>query len=385
MPAQDPPTPPEGSEGAPGEPPADAPPILTRCRVDEAIERRQVNGFLFPLGVYPVEDLEPKAGYTLDFESADGGDESGEWEEWPDRYVFDAVLSAERAPNLVRCLIALMPTKVFPILDVLGHDAFREIDPFVAYDEVGLDRVVEAVKQVPAFFFEDGLCGFGAMSEDPFFYFFVDEHKIVTVRVEAELKETIERLLAAFGLEQTESAAGVDAAAHEHRSVLAAPDDEPRMLNFDEIVEQLRDDWRLALNVDPEVNEDDEGKDLGETGWWCRVRVAVVKEGADPNTTPPEGEGEEFESRYIEVVLRASCLREAEDLAILAAERHAGLPPSDDPDDPPSAEPEGEGTPPPPFVVFADRMTEEQFEEHRQAKRKGTGKQAQVWSVRWAD
>lgn len=384
MPDHDTPTPPQGPKGDAGETPADPPPVLTRCRVDETIERRQVDGFLFPLGVYPVEDLEPKPGYTLDFESADGGDDSGEWEEWPDRYVFDAVLSAERVPNLVRCLIAIMPTKVFPILDVLGHDAFREIDPFVAYDQVGLDRLIEAIKQVPAFFFEDGLCGFGAMSEDPFFYFFVDEHKIVTVRVEAELKETVERLLAAFGLEQSESAAGVDAAAHEHRSVLIAPDHEPRMLNFDEIVEQLRDDWRLVLNIDSEENVDDEGKELGETGWWCRVRVAVLKDPADPNIPPPSDPSEDYESRYVEVVLRAGCLREAEDLATLAAERHAGLPPSDDPDDPPGAD--AEGGPPPPFVVFADRMTEEQFDEHRQgAKRKPGAKQPQVWSVRWAD
>lgn len=56
-------------------------PILTRCRVDEAIERHQISEFQFPLGVYPVEELEPKPGYTLDFESADGGEDAGEWEE----------------------------------------------------------------------------------------------------------------------------------------------------------------------------------------------------------------------------------------------------------------------------------------------------------------
>lgn len=362
--------------------------MFARCKVDPAIERHKIGDFRFPLGVYPVEELKPNPGYTLDFESADGGDEeAGEWEEWPDRYVFDAVLTVERVPNLVRCLISMMPPKVFPILDVLGHDAYREIDPYVAYETVGLDRVIEALKQVPAFFYEDGLCGFGAMSEEPFFYFFVDEHKIVTIRVEAGLKEQVERLMAAFDLSQND-AAGVDAAAHEHRSVLVAPEDEPRMLGFDEVVERLRDDWRLVLNIDAETNVDDEGRDLGRTAWWCRVRVetpVVPGEGDPADAVPAEGEVL-AETRYIEVVLEADCLREAEEEAILAAESHAGLPSSalkvdsldDDEDDAVS----------PPFVVFADRMSEDQVEAQRKSapKRKGAaGGAGSIISVKWAD
>lgn len=401
---------PEPTPSSSSSSPTPSPVDLTRSAVDPAIERKQVGEFLFPLGVYPVEDLEPKPGYTLDFESADGGGEGGDLDEWPDRYVFDAVLSAERVPNLVRCLLCMMPRKVFPILDILGHDAFREIDPFVAYDPVGLDRVQEALKQVPAFFYEDGLCGFGAMSEEPFFYFFVDEHKIVTVRVEAELKEQVERLLAAFDLEVKEDAAGVDAAAHEHRSVLWAPEKELRLLNFDEIVEQLRDDWRLVLNIDAETNIDDDEKDLGETGWWCRVRVAVPKvlPGSDEKSEPEdkleeadgaaaaesdeavasaEGEAAEQETRYVEVVLTASCLREAEELASEAAELHAGIATDDEETQPVGVDEEEEEPPPPPFVVFADRMTEEQLEEQKQKnpRRRGSGLPPKVWSVRWAD
>ena len=73
---------------------------------------------------------------------------------------------------------------MFPILDVLGHDAFREIDPYVAYELVALDSFMDSVRRYEDFLYEDGLCGFGAMSEEPFFYVFVDEHKIVTVRAE---------------------------------------------------------------------------------------------------------------------------------------------------------------------------------------------------------
>lgn len=114
-----------------------------------------------------------------------------------DRYVFDAVLSAERVPNLVRCLMALMPSRVFPILDVLGHDAFREIDPFVAYDQVGLDRVIEAVKQVPAFFFEDGLWALGRCRRSLFLFLSTSTRSSRSGWNGAQGDD--ERLLAAFG------------------------------------------------------------------------------------------------------------------------------------------------------------------------------------------
>jgi len=84
----------------------------------------------------------------------------------------------------------------------------------------------------------------------------------------------------------------------------------------------------------------------------------------------------------------ADCLREAEEEAILAAERHAGLPPSTEQiaslmDD----EDEDEGTPPP-FVVFADRMTEEQLKAHKKTapKRRGSeGSSVEIFSLKWAD
>lgn len=84
----------------------------------------------------------------------------------------------------------------------------------------------------------------------------------------------------------------------------------------------------------------------------------------------------EFETRYAQVVLRAECLREAEELAVLAAQRHAGLPESDErPGTRTSTR--RRGPPPPPFVVFADRMTEEQFEEH--GRRRGGGRRRGSW------
>ncbi|MCC6660397.1 MAG: hypothetical protein IT437_05880 [Phycisphaerales bacterium] len=301
---------------------------MARCRVDETIERQAAGGFQFPLGVYPVEPMTPKPGYCVDFEPADGGDaESGEFqeegpaanlEEWPDRYVFDVVISAEKLEPLCRSLLALLPGRVYPIFDYLGQDAYREVDPYISYDLLGMDRMLDCLRRFRGFFFEDGLCGFGAMIDEPFFYVFVDEHKIVTIRAETAYRERIERLLAAHDLaaidtgaegEGGEGPAGADSAAHEHRGVLVAPDDRPDLLTQDEIVEYLRDDWRLVLNIDPDANVDEEDRPLGVTPWRCLVRCL------------PGPDGKPEDPRYLDVLLSAPSLRRAEELAMEAADQ----------------------------------------------------------------
>src|SRR4051812_21172819 len=81
-------------------------PPVPRCRADNSIQRIVKDGFAFPLGVYPVEELTPRPGYSVDFEPADGDDNDGQWEAWPDRYVFEIVISAERLEPLCRSLLA---------------------------------------------------------------------------------------------------------------------------------------------------------------------------------------------------------------------------------------------------------------------------------------
>jgi hypothetical protein len=293
-----------------------SPEVFRKCATDGSIERVIVDGFAFPLGAYPVEPMHPKAGYTVQFEPADGDDDEGEWEEWPDRYVFDIVITHDRVEALVWSLLAMMPGRIYPILDVLGHDAYREIDPYISYDLLPLDRFYDALRQFRDFFYEDGMVGFGAMSEEPFFYIFVDEHKIVTVRAATAFKEKIERLLSAYDLEAMPDPAGADSAAHEHRGVLHAPDERPELMTAEEIVEHLREQWNLSLNVDPDRNVDDEGNDLGITPWRCLVRCEKG-EPADPQSGV----------RYAEAILTAGSLREAEDLVFEALEQL--IPPED--------------------------------------------------------
>lgn len=318
---------------------------MHRCLLNPALERVRVNGFAFPLGVYPVEPVAPKSGYTVDFEPADGDEE---WEEWPDRYVYEVLVSSERLRPLCSAILSLLPGRVYPILDVLGNDAFREIDPYIAYELVGVESLYDGLRWYEPFLFEDGLCGFGAMSEEPFMYFFLDEHKVLTVRVEADQKERVDRLLGAFELSNLAGSNGqaprarradgqplievmaADAVSHEHRSVLLTPDDRPELPGPEEVTESLVDLWGMTLNIDVERNLDDDGRDLGVTGWRCLVRVEWPSPKADetdsaPNADEPPARAP-IRTKYAEALVAAGCWREAEDLALQAASRLPGAP-----------------------------------------------------------
>lgn len=296
---------------------------------DSSTDRVVMDGFPFPLGVYPVERAHPRAGYTVDFEPADGGDAESDLEEWPDRYMFDIVAPADRLRPLVRSLLALLPPRVYPILDVLGEDAYREVDPYIAYDPVPLDRFLDATHRHKVWLFEDGLVGFGAMSEDPFLYVYVDEHKIVTVRASGAARERVERVLEAFDIPPVAELAGVDATAHEHRSVLGSERAGP---SEEEILEELLVAWRLQINIDREANVDESGADLGVTGWRCLVRLDAA----------------DGPAHYGDVWLRAGCYDDAEQTAIEAAAEAVGF----------DFDTDGAAA----LLIIADRMTPDEFE-----------------------
>lgn len=273
--------------------------------LDDKLSRVEMRGFAFPLGVYPIEPADPRAGYVLEFEPADGAtsfpDATGtpgaeeEWEEWPDRFMFDVLVPAGRLRSLCLMLFSLLPRRVYPILDVLGRDAYREIDPYIAYDQVGIDRLFEGLGMFGQWLLEDGMVGFGAMSLEPFLYIFIDEHKIVTVRAELSMKERVERVLGAFDLGEVPALSGADSVEHEHRTVLADPSRHSEAVRAEEIIDYLRESWRLQLNIDPTSNVDDEGKPLGLTWWDCLARCMT-----------------DGEPRHAEVLLAASNLEEAE-------------------------------------------------------------------------
>ena len=178
-------------------------------------------------------------------------------------------------------------------------------------------------------------------------------------------------------LEPIEELLSADSATHEHRSVMETADDRPDLLTADEIVEVLRDEWRLVLNIDPETNVDEEGHDLGVTGWRCillcdpPVPQATAGEGedaggeAEDEPTPRSSKRRVVEpiaptkdpteeapaARYAEVFLTADSYHAATDLALTALEalfEKSGM----------EIDPE---TTPEPVMVIADRWNADDF------------------------
>lgn len=323
--------------------------------MDKKIEPVVIEGFSFPLGVYPTEPMEPVAGFTEQFEAADSENDANhtedDWEVWPDRFVYDVVISSDRLRALCRGLFAILPGRVYPILDVLGSDAFREIDPYLAYDLVGIEKLLDGLQEVGDWLYEDGMVGFGAMSLDPFIYIFIDEHKITTIRVEGSQKDRVEKLLRAFDLRHVDEIHGADSAEHEHRTVLAAKP-AATALTSDEIIERLRDQWSMQLNIDASTNLDADDNDLGVTGWQCVARTAMSSD--ETNS-------------YAEVLLTADSLDTAEQLAIESVQQQA---PSDGSWD------EIE-------IIRADRVTPEQFTGWLEGKSNVEQGACAVEDVRW--
>jgi hypothetical protein len=194
------------------------------------------------------------------------------------------------------------------------------------------------------------------MCYDPFVYVYLDEHKILTVRVETALREKVERILEAFDLSAGVEGGGVDAVAHEHRSVLLCPPERPDLMTGEELIEEFCDLWRLRLNVDRDRNIDDAGRELGMTAWRCIIR-RQMSEGAQID--------------YAEVLAAAASLDEAETLSLdasLGSGPEAGDEQADE--DWPRAQ-----------LVQADRITPEQLE--TLLSRRADLTASRVLGVRW--
>ena len=313
---------------------------MPQSAIDNSLQRVAVADFAFPLGVIPAESVKPTQGYIVEFEAADGG-ESGDWEEWPDRYVYDVAVTATRLASLCRALFTLLPGRIYPILDILGNDAYREVDPYIAYDFVGVDHFLDGVRRHSGWLLEDGLVGFGAMCDDPFIYLSVDEHNLLTIRVETGQQEAVEKALAAFDLHALpDGPITIDTVSHEHRTTLSCPPERPDLMTSEEIIEELIDRWRLRLNIDRERNIDDDGRSLGLTAWRCLVRRFGEMD------AHPE---------YAEALVVAHNYDEAELIALEAALDEN--PPADDDEAWPRDQ-----------VVIADRLRPEQLAQLMQAE-----------------
>lgn len=245
-----------------------------RLRAD--LERAELAGFVLPLGLEPGRLSPPQQGYTLAYNP--GQDDE------PDSYSFHVVISHERLRGLLARAFDLLPGQVTGIAEVESTDAYRAVDVYLGTELISKEEFLESWTWFESFLTEDCYIGAGANSEEPFVEIFLDQWKRVSIHVPLPMRDEVEAFLAEFDLEETielwpatESDEAFNTAMF--RPVLELEDEYSP--DLDEVVHDLRHVWQLELNIDPDRNRDEGGRELGKTLWHS---VAIVHhEDGDPN------------------------------------------------------------------------------------------------------
>lgn len=235
------------------------------------LKRAVIDGFALPLGLVPGDIRAPEQGYTVDYTA-------GEDDE-PDTYLFHVVVSHERLVPLIDRAFTLLPEQVYGIVEIGSRDAYRTADVYMAQEPITLAQFRDGWKRYEAFLLEDGSIAAGANSEEPFLEAFLDQWKGLSLHVPLSMRGKVEDVLAGFGLKEVPATwAAMDDEASEKalrlRPVLSLEDEYSP--DVDELLLQLRHVWKLELNVDPDTNVNEAGRELGRTLWHALVIIEAV-------------------------------------------------------------------------------------------------------------
>jgi hypothetical protein len=241
-------------------------------RLQTDLKRAVIDGFALPLGITPGPIKVPTPGYTV-------GYSSGENDE-PDTYSFYVAVSHEHVSPIARRAMELLPDTVYGIVEISSRDAYRPIDVYLGQEEVPLRRFLTTWRQYEPILLEDASIAAGANSESPFVELFLDQWKGLSIIVPLSMRDDVESILDSFALEEVAQTwpVGADNPELEHsqiRPVLAGS--EGGAPDIDDVLMVLRRDWQLELNVDPDTNVDEGGRELGMTLWHAVVAVGGVE------------------------------------------------------------------------------------------------------------
>ena len=236
------------------------------------LERARVGDHWLPLGLEPVDLPAPSRGYAV--REAEGPEDA------PPALRYYAVTSIERVEALLDDLFELLPTDVFTLLEVTSRDAIRTVDVFAADEPIPFDEFRGVLRDYRDVVIEDGSISVGAESEEPAMEVVLDSWKGIDVTVPASMRDDVERVMAAHGLEEVPETWPSDLDERPEppfkpREILQLDDRE--CPDLDEIVFQLREAWGLELDEDTEDNLDERGRHVGRTLW----DVVAIVEGAD--------------------------------------------------------------------------------------------------------
>lgn len=260
--------------------------------IDPTLKRLVIDGFAFPLGWKPSDGQRPFEGYTISRLDFDG--------QLPDTHQFQIAVSHERLRPLLNRLFALLPEDVYPIVEIISTDAYRPVDTLMSPEPTSRADFLSTWAEVEPLLLDDCALAAGAMSEEPYLEVFVEANKFVIVNIAREQSSVLEAELESAGLHEVPSHWINDGdCTDEFTSVLLEKDG---LMTLDDVIVYLQRLWRLELNVDPEGNPDEAGRDLGVTLW--RIVVLAVRRDQQPPA----------DRARIEVWLSAGSLGQVEEL-----------------------------------------------------------------------
>jgi hypothetical protein len=283
------------------------------------LQRVVIAGFALPLGIAPAPGRmkAPIQGYTVSYVPGE--------EDEPDTYSFHVVVSHEKLAPVLHRAFDLLPDEVSAIVEIGSRDAYRSTDTFIGEHPIPIEEFREVWDRYEPFLLEDGSIAAGANSEDPFIEVFVDQWKGLSIHVPLAMREDVAAMLQEFGLDEVQQTwpageeepnatdADDDENASQVRPVLDLSDEFSP--DIDELLLNLRHEWRLSLIVDPDSNIDEGGRNLGSTLW----HAVVIVERIDGETDRPAHQSQQ--GAYASIWANASSLTEMERLIETALER----------------------------------------------------------------
>ncbi len=250
---------------------------MIACSLRPDIERAVINGFALPLGIWPGDITPPTVGYTIAYST-------GEDDE-PDTYSFYIAVSHERVASIVDRVFSLLPAEVCAIVEISSRDAYRQTDIFLSREPISRDDFLTTWRQWQPVLHEDGSIAAGANSEDPFVEVFIDQWKGVSIIVPLDMHDDVEGLLTSLGLEEVPETWAVGDENSELKNVRIRPvlaSLNGAAADIDDVLIEIRRDWQLELNIDPDTNVDAVGRHLGMTLWHAMIGV---HHDAEPSVT----------------------------------------------------------------------------------------------------
>lgn len=287
---------------------------MQKIRLRTDLQRVVIRGFALPLGVAPdpATFQPPVQGYTLSFVPGE--------EDEPDTYSFHVVVSHELVKPVLNRAFRLLPEEVYGIIEIGSRDAYRSTDTYISQEPISRDVFLKSWNDYEPFLLEDSSVGAGGNSEEPFVEVFLDQWKGIAIHVPPTLRDDVESMLRELSLEEVaqtwpEEQSGelgdMEVESSRVRQVLDLRESAP---DLDELLLMLRHAWNLELNIDPESNVDEGGRDLGSTLWHAVVIV-------DNQHNRPTGNGH-GQSAYASIWATAGSLNEMEHLIQSAIDKY---------------------------------------------------------------